>query len=66
MEKMNIYRIRLGISLILNVVLAAVMPEIVRYAYIQRAGELHFGGEWLLLWLMVIVAAYMFFEKKGE
>lgn len=64
MEKMSTYRVRLGISLILNVVLAAVMPDIVRYAYIQRGGEMHFGGEWLIMWFAVIIVAGMFFERK--
>ncbi|MBR1444872.1 MAG: hypothetical protein IJ583_15220 [Firmicutes bacterium] len=61
---MNTYKFRLGISLILNVVLAAVMPEIVYQTYIERGCELHYGGEWLLLWFAVVVVAWMFFGRE--
>lgn len=63
---MNTYRKRLGISLLINIVLAAIMPEAVEYTYIQRGGELHFGGEWLLLWGAVIVVTWMFLEGKDD
>ena len=63
-NKMNTYKFRLGISLILNVVLAAVMPEIVYQTYIERGCELHYGGEWLLLWFAVVVVAWMFFGRE--
>jgi len=63
-EIMNTYKFRLGISLILNVILAAVMPEVVGYAYIQRGCELHFGGEWLLMWFVVIVMVCLFFGRN--
>ena len=63
-NKMNTYKFRLGISLILNVVLAAVMPEIVYQTYIERGCELHYGGEWLLLWFAVLVVAWMFFGRE--
>ncbi|MBR1737034.1 MAG: hypothetical protein IJ736_08470 [Firmicutes bacterium] len=61
---MSTYRVRLGVSLILNVILAAVMPEIVYQTYIERGCELHFGGEWLLLWFVVIIVAWMFFGRE--
>jgi hypothetical protein len=61
---MNIYRKRLGVSLLINVILAAVMPEAVKYAYIQRGCELHFGGEWLLMWFAVIVMMCLFFGRN--
>ena len=61
---MNTYKIRLGISLILNVILAAVMPEIVYQTYTARGCELHYGGEWLLLWFAVVVVAWMFFRRE--
>lgn len=63
-NEMNTYKFRLGISLILNVILAAVMPEIVYQTYIERGCELHFGGEWLLLWFAVVVVAWMFFGRE--
>lgn len=61
---MNTYRKRLGISLLINIVLAAIMPEVVKYTYIQRGGELHFGGEWLLMWFVVIVMMCLFFGRN--
>lgn len=61
---MSTYRVRLGVSLILNTIMAAIMPEIVYQTYVERGCELHFGGEWLLLWFAVIIVAGMFFERK--
>lgn len=63
---MNRYKKYLGASLILNMAVAAIMPEAVKYAYIERGCELHFGGEWLLPWFIVIIIACMFFGRKGE
>lgn len=61
---MNFYRVGLGISLLLNTAMAIVLPKIVYSAYVERGCEFHFGGEWLLMWGVVLVSAVMFFERK--
>ena len=61
---MSTYRVKLGISLIMNTIIAAVMPEIVYQTYTARGCELHYGGEWLLLWFAVVVVAWMFFGRE--
>ena len=56
------YKKCLGVMLLLNTVSAMVMPHMVKLALMER-GYWAYGGEWLLLWVMVIISAVMFFDN---